>query len=94
MNIIYTPESIHDLQRLREFIAEKNPNAAAKTAQALKTGIKKLKSFPKLGTDVPEDESKRIRDLILGDYIVRYLYLEDLIYVLRVWHHKENWKET
>ena len=94
MKTIYTPESVRDLQRLREFIAIKNPNAASRIANALQTGIKKLKTFPNLGTDVREDESKMIRDLVLGDYIVRYLLLKESIYILRIWHQKEDWKET
>ena len=92
MKIIYTPEAVNDLQRLREFIEIKNPKAAAKTAQSLQTGIKKLKTFPHLGIQVKEDESDRIKDLLLGDYIVRYLPLKEVIYILRVWHQKEDWQ--
>lgn len=92
MKIVYTPESVEDLKRLREFIAVKNPNAASRIAKALRTGIKKLKTFSNLGIEVKEDESKMIRDLILGNYIVRYLRVRESIYILRIWHHKEDWK--
>ena len=92
MKIIYTPESVGDLKRLREFIATENPNVAARIAKVLQTGIKKLKTFPKLGVDVKKAESELIRDLVLGDYIVRYLLLEETIYILRIWHQKEDWK--
>ncbi len=94
MKIIYTPESVHDLKRLRDFIAQKSPNAASRIANSLKIGIKKLKTFPSMGIEVPEAESETIRDLILGDYIVRYLLLKDNIFILRAWHQKEDWKET
>jgi len=33
LQIIYTQEAIADLQRLREFIAEKNPSAAQRIAR-------------------------------------------------------------
>lgn len=94
MKIIYTPEAVNDLQRLREFIEIKNPNAASRIAKSLQIGIKKLKTFPNLGVDVKEDESGLIKDLILGDYIVRYLPLKEVIHILRIWHNKEDWKKT
>lgn len=94
MKKIYTPEAINDLRRLREFIEIKNPNAASGIAKSLQIGIKKLKTFPNLGVDVKEDESGLIKDLILGDYIVRYLPLKEVIHMLRIWHHKEDWKKT
>lgn len=90
MKIIYTPEAINDLQRLREFIEIKNPKAALRIAKSLQIGIKKLKTFSKLGINVKEDESGLIRDLILGDYIVRYLPLKKVIHILRVWRYKED----
>ncbi len=94
MKIIYTPEAVNDLQRSREFIKIKNPEAASRIAKSLQIGIKKLKAFPNLGVEVKEDESGLIRDLILGDYIVRYLPLKEVIHILRVWHQKEDWKKT
>jgi plasmid stabilization system protein ParE len=91
MNVRYTSESIGDLKRLREFIAEKNPLAAQRIANELLTGIDKLKIFPRMGIGVsraPDPES--IRDLFIGDYTVRYLLSESEIFILRIWHDKEN----
>ncbi len=91
MRISYSPESIDDLRRLREFIEIKNPRAAQKTATSILKGIRQLKSFPYLGVEVPQAPNpEMIRDLIIGNYIVRYLVSGKKIYVLRVWHHKEN----
>ena len=91
MRISYSAESIDDLRRLREFIEIKNPRAAQKTATSILKGIRQLKSFPYLGVEVPQAPNpEMIRDLIIGNYIVRYLVNDEKIYVLRVWHHKEN----
>jgi len=49
MKISYSPESVGDLIRLREFIEIKNPQAAHKIALSLSKGISQLKSFPLLG---------------------------------------------
>lgn len=91
MKISYSPESVDDLMRLREFIENKNPRAAQKIALFLHKGISQLKTFPYLGVEVelaPDPEV--IRDLIIGNYIARYLIHSEQIYILRVWHHKEE----
>jgi len=92
MKIIYSPESVQDLQKLREFIAVKNESAASRIAVALLDAINKLKAFPKMGTAVRAANSQLIRDLIVDDYLVRYLISQNSIYILRVWHQKEDWK--
>jgi len=91
MRVSYTPEAISDLARLREFISVKNPDAAQKIAKSIKEGISQLKIFPYLGVSVERaPDSNAVRDLIIGSYIVRYLIHDKQIYILRVWHHKEE----
>ena len=86
MRILYSPESIEDLKRLREFIEVKNPQAAKRVADSIIVGVKQLKSFPYLGVEVPQaPKPEMIRDLITGKYIARYLVHSDEVYVLRVW---------
>jgi len=93
MKIVYTPEAIEDLTRLREFIEIKNPQAAQRIATSLIEGIEKLKKFPNLGVEVALAPNPEIvRDLILGNYIVRYLILDETINILKLWHHKEDIK--
>ena len=91
MKLLYSHEAIADLIRLREFIATKNPQAAQKIAGSIRKGISQLKTFPYLGVEVElAPDPEMIRDLIIGNYIARYLIHEKQIYILRVWHHKEN----
>ncbi|MCF7983970.1 MAG: type II toxin-antitoxin system RelE/ParE family toxin [Thiohalocapsa sp.] len=91
MNVRYSPEAVGDLRRLREFIEVKNPRAAQEAAATILKGIAQLKQFPLLGTKVeraPNPEA--VRDLVLGNYLARYLVHETEVYVLRIWHHREN----
>ncbi len=91
MKISYSPESIEDLKRLREFIETKNPQSAKRIANSIIKGIRQLKSFPYLGVEVSQAQKpEMIRDLSIGKYIARYLVDSSEIYVLRVWHHKEK----
>lgn len=91
MKILYSPESVNDLIRLRKFIEVENPLPAQRVANTLKKGIKQLKTFPYLGVEVPPAPNpEMIRDLIIGKYIVRYLIRSHGIYILGVWHYREN----
>ncbi len=91
MKIVYSQEAIVDLMRLREFIAIKNPQAAQKIAKSIRKGISQLKTFPYMGVEVElAPNPEMIRDLIIGNYIARYLIHSKQIYILRVWHHKEE----
>lgn len=93
MKLDYTEDAINDLIQLREFIAEKDPAAAARYATTLIEGITRLEDQPRLGhavDDAPEPDA--IRDLIVNPYIVRYALLDDQILVLRIWHHREKWR--
>ncbi len=90
MRISYTPEAIDDLRKLREFIEVKNPLAAQRVATSILKGISQLKTFPYLGVEVQQAPNpEMIRDLIIGNYIARYLIRSKKIDILRVWHHKE-----
>lgn len=91
MNVRYSREAVGDLSRLREFIEVRNPRAAQKAAATILKGIAQLKELPLLGTQVeraPNPEA--LRDLVIGSYLVRYLVHETEIYVLRIWHHRED----
>ncbi len=91
MKLSYSREAIGDLIRLREFIATKNPEAAQKIAKSIRQGISQLKTFPYLGVEVEQaPDPEVIRDLIIGNYIARYLIHSKQVYILRVWHHKEE----
>ncbi|MDZ7785266.1 MAG: type II toxin-antitoxin system RelE/ParE family toxin [Halioglobus sp.] len=93
MKVGYSPESIDDLQRVVEFVEVKNPFAARRIAIDLQEGVAKLKQFPKIGLPVSKaPEPEQIRDLYVSNYTVRYLILDEAIYILRIWHNKENEK--
>ncbi len=93
MKVRYSPESIDDLQRVLEFVELKNSFAARRIAVNLQEGVDKLKLFPKIGLPVlTASDPEQIRDIYIGKYTVRYLIVDEIIYVLRIWHNKENEK--
>jgi len=90
----YTDRAVGDLVRLRQFIEEHDPQAANRVATWLVEGIALLRDQPQLGHPValaPDPQS--IRDLVLREYIVRYAITSNRILILRIWHHREDWKQ-
>jgi len=91
MKIKYSPEAIDDLQRVVEFVEIKNPFAARRIAIDLQEGVEKLKQSPEIGLPVLKaPDPDQIRDLYINDYTVRYLITGEAIFILRIWHDKEN----
>ncbi len=91
MKIKYSPQSIFDLKRLHDYVADKNPLSARKIAIEIQESVEKLKHFPNIGLPVSRaDNPEKIRDLYVGKYTQRYqIESGELIYVLRIRHNKE-----
>ena len=91
MRLVYSQEAVADLARLRDFIADNDPTAAACVAADLIARIDGLCAFPEMGRSIsqaPEPDS--IRDFIFGKYIVRYTVHGSALVILRIWHHFEG----
>jgi len=94
MKLAFSRQARDDFVRLRAFIAEHDPAAAARIARGMLRGIERLLRHPRLGKrvaigpDVPAPEE--IRDWLVLDYVIRYLISGDRILVLRMWHGKEQ----
>jgi len=91
MKIEFSLDARKDLERLKEFIANKNPQSAIRIINELIEGINKLIKFPDLGKQVKQAPvPDALRDLYILDYHIRYLKLSKAIIIVRVWHQKEN----
>ncbi|MBW2663113.1 MAG: type II toxin-antitoxin system RelE/ParE family toxin [Deltaproteobacteria bacterium] len=89
MILQFSKAALHDLKRLREFIAHDNPTTAQRISKRLQGAIKKLMDAPRIGRPV-EDMPGEIREFIFGRYVVRYEVRKDVLYILRIWHGREN----
>jgi plasmid stabilization system protein ParE len=91
MRLVYSEEAVADLVRLRAFIAEKDPLAAARVAAELIARIESLRLFPAMGRVVElAPDPKAIRDAIFGKYVIRYTTHTETVVILRLWHHFED----
>ena len=99
MKLVFTRLAHKDLVRLRQFIAEHEPMAAARAANRIKTVAEPLTDQPLLGRPVssPSGETRHdIRDFPLtfgsGGYVLRYQVLRNQVRILRLWHTREERK--
>lgn len=91
MRLVYSEEAVSDLVRLRAFIAEKDPSAAARVAAELIARIEDLCLFPEMGRGVAHaPQPDVLRDVVFGKYVVRYSLHAGAVIVLRIWHHFED----
>ncbi len=79
-----------DLARLYEFLAPVNPRAAAAVFERLVEAPDILLQQPRIGTPLPEFLPREVRSLLVGDYEMRYELTQEQIWILRLWHTRED----
>ena len=84
VRIVYTGPAKADLDRIRDYLKERNPAAAKHLAALIRARIKLLKTQPHMGR--PVDERPGVRELVVQVYVLVYRVLDDKIEILRVWH--------
>jgi plasmid stabilization system protein ParE len=90
--ILLSPDAVEDVERLRTFLDQKNPDAARRALSAIWTAIDRLRDFPDLG--MPTEDSD-IRQIVVrfgsSGYVVRYATLpgDKNILITRIWHGRE-----
>ncbi|EIL92225.1 hypothetical protein UU9_02214 [Rhodanobacter fulvus Jip2] len=95
MRLVYSQEAVADLVRLRDFIADHDPTAAARVAADLIARIDSLCAFPEMGRGVAQAlQPDSIRDFIFGKYVVRYTVQGTALVILRIWHHFESSRDS
>ena len=92
MKLVWLPEARADIQRLFDFLLERDPAAAERAVRTIQLGSKSLLEYPSVGRSL-DDETGR-RELFVpfgaGAYVIRYVILDEQIVVIRVWHSREK----
>ncbi|MBL1275811.1 MAG: type II toxin-antitoxin system RelE/ParE family toxin [Ectothiorhodospiraceae bacterium] len=90
MEVKWTSKALSDLNRLFEFLAPVNQQAAAKTVQSLTAAPMRIIDQPRIGERLDEFEAREVRRLLVGHYEMRYELNNSVLYVLRIWHTREQ----
>ena len=90
MELKWTSKALSDLTRLYDFLAPVNKPAAARTVQALVAAPNGLRVNPRIGEKLEAFAPREVRRILVGKYEIRYEIQESTIYVLRLWHTRED----
>ena len=90
--IVLSPDAVVDVERLRSFLNQTNPNAARRAMAVILTAIERLEEFPDLGMPTGDAD---IRQIVIrfgsSGYILRYSVMAETgdILITRIWHGRE-----
>lgn len=90
MELRWTDRAVGDLARLYEFLAEVNRPVAERVVQTLSRRPTKLLTNPRLGEQLFQFEPREVRRILVAGYEIRYEITEVAIYILRLWHTRED----
>ena len=90
MELKWTSKALSDLARLYEFLAPVDKQAAARTVQMLTAAPTKLLTNPRIGERLDEFDPREIRRIFVGRYEMRYEIQQSIIFLLRLWHTREE----
>ncbi|MGA3678980.1 type II toxin-antitoxin system RelE/ParE family toxin [Pseudomonas graminis] len=90
MELKWTSKALSDIARLYEFLAAANQPAAARTVQQLTAAPTTLLVNPRIGERLEEFEPRDVRRIQIGHYEMRYEIANSTIYLLRLWHTRED----
>ena len=82
--VIWTDPALVNLEAIRIYIEQFNPQAARRLADSLIESGNSLAQFPHRGRPVPRTD---IRELVTSlPYIIRYQVVGDIVVILRIRH--------
>ena len=84
--IVWSPVAREDFQAITSFIKADSPGYAKTFGWHIQQRVEQLQNFPRSGRIVPEDETGRYRELIVGNYRVVYRTEEDTVTIMTVIH--------
>jgi plasmid stabilization system protein ParE len=90
MELKWTSKALSDLPRLYEFLALDNKHAAARAVRSLAKAPSVLITNPRIGEQLFQFEPREIRRILVGQYEIRYELQGEIIYILRLWHTREE----
>lgn len=90
MRLQWSSKALSDLVRLHEFLAAVNKPAAVRVVKSLTAAAAGLVANPRIGEKLEEFEPGEVRRILVGHYEMRYEIVESTIFVLRLWHTREQ----
>ncbi|HCF51123.1 MAG TPA: type II toxin-antitoxin system mRNA interferase toxin, RelE/StbE family [Syntrophomonas sp.] len=92
VKIRINPVAGTDLQEIKDFLMGKNPSAAVETVRLIISKIEALTDFPEMGSPLAPriKQPSRYRYVICEQYLIFYIFEDNIVSVQRVLHAKRN----
>jgi toxin ParE1/3/4 len=84
------PEALIDLDDIREYVAEHNPDAADRLITEIFDAIRALVAFPNQGYRRPNLTSRPLRFKLVREYVIAYAPEKEPLWVIAVFHGRRN----
>jgi plasmid stabilization system protein ParE len=91
--LVWSNNSLRDLDRLRGFLAEKSRSAARRAVKAIRMGVNPLARDPEIGRlieDMPPDYREWIVEFGRGAYVVLYQVIGNEVVIISIRHGRED----
>jgi toxin ParE1/3/4 len=93
MRILWSPQSLRDLDAIHGYIAKDSEHYAGLTIARIFSAVEQLIQFPRSGRIVPERDEPEIREVIVGRFRVVYRLQDELIEVATVFRAAREFPE-
>ena len=84
------PEAFEDLDDIRDYIAQANPDAADRVISEIFFTVRGLIPFPHQGHRRPDLTSHPLRFILVREYLIAYAPDEEPLWVIAVLHTRRN----
>ena len=86
MILEWTEPALIDLESIWDFIKRDSEYYASQFIGQIINSVESLKTFPKMGRNVPESESENIRELLFNNYRIIYQVEPERVLILTIIH--------
>jgi plasmid stabilization system protein ParE len=90
VQIEWTVTALLDVERLFQFLVSVNPAAAKRFKESLTPIPQRLEAHPRQGPVLEAFDGREVRRLLIGNYEMRHEIVASTIFILRIWHTRED----
>jgi len=82
--VVWSPQALHDLQSVRDYIAQDSPTYATLVVQRIVAAVERLATFPESGRVVPELQRADVREVVHRPFRVVYRVRQEAVEIATV----------
>lgn len=92
--VVITESAYDDLDRITDYLIEKNPTAAFNTYERIISAYRQLEIFPLSGPSVSDIvlRANGYRKLVVDDYISFYRFFDDTCVIYHIFNAKQDYR--